>query len=134
MKASVQYNDFEGTVAADISDFLGSPASDDFDAIGKYFGLNQDRFKIVGLSIYGTSNFGISLICVDLEKSSPQKEFIVSMSYDGEKDKDILDILFKRFHVVLYNRFDSKYEDLDSDREVRFSEFHKTKNDEEDED
>ncbi len=126
MKASVQYNDFKGTVAADISDFLGEPAYDDLNTIGEYFNLNQERFKIVGLSIYGTHDFSISLICVDKEKSSPQKEFIVKMSYDIERDNDILDTLFKRFHVVLHDNLDNKYPGLEYDQEVKFSDFHKT--------
>lgn len=132
MKANVQYNDFKGTVAADISDFLGAQAHDDLEAIGKYLNLNQERFKIVGLSIYGTKKNSISLICVDKERSSPQKEHLVSMSYDTENDKEILATLFKRFHVVLHNKFDDKYPELDYDQEVRFSDFHKSNIDDED--
>jgi hypothetical protein len=126
MKASVQYNDFNGTVAADISDYLGSPASDDLNSIGKYFGLNQDRFQIIGLSIYGTSNFYISLICVDKVRSDAGNEHIVSMSVEYTEGNKILDILFKRLHIVLHNKFDEKYPNLDYNEEVNFSDFHET--------
>lgn len=130
MKASVQYNDFKGTVAADISDFLGGPPNgDDLRSIGKYFNLNEDRFTIVGLSVYGTTNFYVSLICVDKERSSEEKEHIVSMSYDIQNEREILGILFKRLHIVLYDRYDSKYPSLEYDEEVRFSDFHETEED-----
>jgi hypothetical protein len=36
MKADVQYNDFKGTVSADISDALGSMGSDDLECIGRH--------------------------------------------------------------------------------------------------
>jgi hypothetical protein len=126
MKADVQYNDFKGTVSADISDALGGMGSDDLETIGRYFNLNAERFKIVGLSLYGTDGFYISLICVDKEKSTEQKEHIVSMSCDIDNEKEILDILFKRLHIVLYDKFDEKYPNLNYDEEVNFSDFHET--------
>ena len=126
MRASVQYNDFKGTVAADISDFLGGAGSDDLKSIGNYFNINEDRFKIVGLSIYGTDSFYISLICVDKDKSTTEKEHIVSMSIEIEDEKKILDILLKRLHIVLHDKFDDKYSNMEYDEEVRYSDFHDT--------
>lgn len=128
MKADVSYNDFKGTVAADISDFLGTPSSDNLKAIGKYFGLNKDRFDIIGLSIYGTSDFFISLICVDKEKSKNGNEHIVKMSVQHDKGNEILDILFKRLHIVLHEKFDNKYPEVDNYEEVYFSDYHETDN------
>lgn len=130
MKASVQYNDFIGTVAADISDSLGAANGDDLVGIGKYFNLDEKRFKIVGLSIYGTNEFSISLICVDKHRSTDQKEHLVSLSCEVEDEKEILDILFKRLHFVLYDRFDEKYFTVDYDSEEHFSDFHKSEEDE----
>lgn len=124
MKARVQYNDFEGTVAADISDGIGGINGDDLEAIGKYFDLDEKRFKIVGLSIYGTSEFSISLICVDKQKSTNVKEHLVNMICKLEDEKEILNSLFKRLHIVLYDRFDDKYINADYDQEVLFSDFH----------
>lgn len=73
MKANVQYNDFTGITSADISDFLGGAGGDDIKGLSIYFALNYDRFTLVGISIYGTENFGISLKCVDKEKSTEEK-------------------------------------------------------------
>lgn len=124
MKANVQYNDFEGTASADISDFLGGAGGDDIKGLSKYFDLNYDRFTPVGISIYGTENFGISLICVDKEKSTEEKEHIVKMSCNVEDNKDILDIIFKRLNVVLFDKYDKKYPNLEYDEEVNFEDFH----------
>jgi hypothetical protein len=124
MKADVSYNDFKGTVAADISDALGVAGGDNLKSIGKYFNIDENRFTIVGLSIYGTDGFSISLICVDKQKSSEGKEHIVSMSCDVDDEKEILDILFKRLHIVLYDRNDNKYEKLNYAEEVRYNDFH----------
>jgi hypothetical protein len=133
MKAQVQYNDFEGTVAADISDGLGGVHGDDLESIGKYFNLDENKFKIVGISIYGTNEFSISLICIDIERSTDKKEHIVSMSCEVDDEKEILDILFKRLHIVLYDKFDDKYVNMDYDSEVRFSDYHDIKEKEEEE-
>jgi len=128
MKARVSYNDFLGTAAADISDSLGDIGGDDLSKLVKYFNLDEKRFKIVGLSIYGPGEPYISLICVDKEKSTDQKEHIVSMSYDLEIESDIMDRLFKRLRIVLHDKHDKEYVNRDYDEEVRFSEFHNTEN------
>ena len=130
MKADVQYNDFKGTAAADISDFLGSKFGDNLDSFGKYFKLDTERFKVIGISIYGTDYFYISLLCVDKQKSTGDKEHIVSMSIDIEDEKEILGFLFKRLHIVLHSRFDEKYPNLRYDEEVDYSDFHDTESDE----
>jgi hypothetical protein len=126
MKAKTQYSDFEGSVAADVSDFLSEGVSN-LDKIGKFFELDEKRFKIVGLSISGINNFIISLICVDNEKSTNEKEHIVSMRYNTEDNegKEMLDNLFKRLNIILYSRFDEKYPNLELDQEVYFSDYHK---------
>lgn len=124
MKANVQYNDFKGTASADISDFLGGAGGDDMEGLAKYFNLNQKRFTPIGISIYGTDKFYVSLVCVDKEKSTNEKEHIVNMSCEVEDEKEILDILFKRLHIVLHNKFDDKYPDMEYDEEVNYSDFH----------
>lgn len=126
MKADVQYNDFVGTAAADISDFLGSKYGDDLESFGKYFKIDESRFKVIGISIYGTDNFYISFLCVDKQKSTDTKEHLVSMSIDIENEKDILDFLFKRLHIVLHSKFDSKYPNLKYDEEISYNDFHET--------
>lgn len=124
MKAEVSYNDFKGSVAADISDALSRYAGDTLKSIGRYFKLDEGRFEIVGISIYGTEEFSISLLCVDKNKSSADKEHIVSMMYDIDDDRKNLDTLFKRLHIVLHQRFDDKYPELNYTEEIRFSDFH----------
>lgn len=124
MKADVQYNDFVGTAAADISDFLGSKYGDDLGSFGKYFKIDETRFRVVGISIYGTDGFYISFLCVDKQKSTEVKEHVVSMSMDIESEKEILDFLFKRLHIVLHSKFDDKYPNMDYDEEVRYSDYH----------
>jgi hypothetical protein len=126
MKANVQYNDFTGTASADISDFLGGAGGDDVEGLSKYFDLNYDRFTPVGISIYGTENFGISLICVDKEKSTEEKEHIVKMSCNVEDQKEIIDILFKRLNVTLFDKYDKKYPNMEYDQEVNFDDYHET--------
>jgi len=124
MKAHVRYNDFEGTVAADISDGLGRVQGDDLKSIGRFFNLDEERFKIIGISIYGTDDFFISLICIDKKRSTEHKEYIVKMSCEIENEKEILNTLFKRLHIVLYDRFDDKYVNMDYDEEVHISDFY----------
>ena|SRR5690554_397395 len=130
MKANVQYNDFIGTAAADISDNLGSKYGNHLDSFGKYFNLDGERFKVIGISIFGTDSFQISLMCIDKQRSTKYEEYIVKMSMPLENEKDILDFLFKRLNIVLHYKFDKKYEDLDYDEEVRYSDFHETENEE----
>jgi hypothetical protein len=124
MVANTQYNDFKGTVSADIPDAFGSSCGDDIKSIARIFKLNLNRFKPVGISLYGTDGFSISLLCVDKERSTEEKEHIVNMSCEVETEKKIIDLLFKRLHIVLHNSFDDKYPNLDYDEKVSYSDFH----------
>jgi hypothetical protein len=129
MKADVQYNDFRGFAAADISDYLGTKYGDYIESFGKLFKIDEDRFKVIGISIYGTEDFFISLYCIDKQRSTENKEFIVSMSIpiNEKNEKQILRILFKRLHIVLHSRFDEKYPQMDYDEEIRYEDFHDLK-------
>lgn len=124
MKADVQYNDLKGTVCADISDFIGEPGKDNLEALARYFKIDKNRFKVVGLSIFGTENFQISLFCVDKDRSTLQKEHIVKISCPVEREREILDTIFKRLNIVLHKKFDTIYPDLKFDEEASYSEFH----------
>lgn len=130
MKADVQYNDFIGTSAADISDYLGTKYNDDIESFGKFFKIDEQRFKVIGISIYGVQDSHISLYCIDKSKNAEFKEHIVKMSVSvaEEDQKEILEILFKRLHIVLHSRFDEKFHNLDYDEEVRYSDFHESSN------
>lgn len=124
MKASTQYTDLFGTSAADISDITAH--TNRFDQLADYFKINQNRFKVIGLSIYGTRHFYVSFICVDREKSTDEKEHIVKIHIDNEYD-NILSLLFKRLQIVLYDKFDSKYPEIDFDEEAELSDFNDVK-------
>jgi hypothetical protein len=121
MRASVQYGDFKGTVEADISDHLHGAG---LDTIAKHFKLDTERFKIVGLSIYGTDEFDVSFLCIDLQESTAEKEVIVNLSMSTLDNPITLDVLFKRLHIVLHNRFDDKYLNptLEYDKELTLDE------------
>lgn len=113
MKADVQYNDFIGTSAADISDntnlnkFLASR------------GVNTDRYDSVGASFYaGYSDFfSASIICIDKQKSTDEKPYLVSVSFENEFDKDEFFNLFKRFNVVISTK-NSGHQDKEIDEEI----------------
>jgi hypothetical protein len=125
MEASVQYNDFKGTAAADISDYISTTFDGDYlESFASFFKINKEKFKITGISINGTENFHISLLCVDLEKSTEDKEHIVSMSIDWKSERNPLDVLFKRLEIVLHERFDEKYPSINYDEEIRFEDYH----------
>lgn len=126
MKADTQYNDFIGSAAADISDYLGSKYGDHLESFGKYFKIDETRFTVIGISIFGNESFSISLLCVDKQKSTAEKEHLVSMSINNiENREEILQFLFKRLHIVLHSKFDNKYPDMKIDEEVRYSDFYK---------
>jgi len=46
------------------------------------------------------------------------------MMYDRDSNDPLMKDLFRRFNVVLQDKYDEKYKDLDYNEEVRFSEFH----------
>ncbi|MCA4808052.1 MULTISPECIES: hypothetical protein [Myroides] len=50
MKAEVQFNDFTGSIAADISDIIAAKKGNYISSIGEYFDVDQERFKVVGIS------------------------------------------------------------------------------------
>ena len=50
MKASVQYNDFKGTAAADISDAISvNFGGDNLESFANFFKLDKEKFKIIGI-------------------------------------------------------------------------------------
>ncbi|SDH78796.1 hypothetical protein [Myroides phaeus] len=126
MKAEVHYNDFTGSIAADISDRIAANKGNYISSIGEYFGIDKERFKVVGISMSGITSFNLTLICVDNEKSSPLKEHIVKMnvSLDVEGQKTMLELLFKRINVMLFDAGENHYPSLECDEEVAYEDFH----------
>lgn len=132
MKADVQYNDFIGTVAADISDALGGPGGDDMETYGKYFKIDEVRFEVLGLSIYGTDHSLVSLICKDKKRSTTNRDYIVKMSVDIEDPSRILKLLFKRIHILLHDKHNESFKHLGYDEEADYDDFHENIQDDND--
>lgn len=113
MKADVQYNDFTGTSAADISDHTN---------LNKFLasrGVDTDRYYSIGASFYAGYSyfFSASIICIDKQKSTNEKPYIVSISFEDEFAKDEFFDLFKRLNVVISTNY-VRYQDQVIDEEI----------------
>lgn len=107
IKASVQYNDLKGKVAADISDFKNN----DLNVILKSFGGDINKYNAIGIEMYfgesGAPNISVSFICKDRQTSgNPIRIQKDNITYD-----DFFN-LFKRMNLVL---MDSSYKDCPLD-------------------
>lgn len=127
MEANQNYNDLVGTVVASVSNDLISAGDHDIKTVSKFFNLDENRFKPVGIQLSGTDGFSVSLICVDKQKSNKEKEYIVRMSCDDINEKEIVNNLFERLTIVLYNRFDTKYLNMECDDAISYSDYHRDK-------
>ncbi|MDR2224290.1 MAG: hypothetical protein LBE34_16380 [Flavobacteriaceae bacterium] len=133
MKAEVLYNDFFGTVSADVSDMIAVNKGSYISSIGEYFDVDEERFKVVGLSLEGIDNFRVALICLDKQKSTESQDHLVKMEMDldVEGQKRMLNLLFKRLNFVLYNTDDENYANLTINETVQFDQFHQLEVEEE---
>lgn len=95
MKASVQYNDYIGTAAADKSDHF---YLNDF-LKGK--GVDVNRYNCIGASFYSGDSgfFGCKFICLDTQ-SNEQKAVAIAFESKNMSCEEFFS-LFKRFNVVL---------------------------------
>ena len=95
-EASVQYNDFKGTSAADFRDFS---SLDDF---ATKFAIDTTKFVPRGISLYCSyDNFvSVSIICEDVERENK----LISISLPDMPISDFLN-QFKRLHIILFKRF-----------------------------
>lgn len=96
MKASVQYNDFVGTSAADISDFQN------LEDVLVEWGVDTNRFHPVGVT-FNTGDTGhcfFSILCKDETRADDK---IVKVSYYKDSGYSLKDVmkLFKRFEVIV---------------------------------
>ena len=116
LKASVQYNDFQGTVAADHHDIR------DLNDLGKKSGLDTDRYFVIGAHVHigevrdrEVAHARLNLITIDKQQTKagsidfirgyaeahgklPYQRFSIDVSLS-----ELLDY-FKRFDLVLFNR------------------------------
>jgi len=95
-EASVQYNDFKGTAAADISDFSN------LNQFAETYGINPKNYVPQGISLYcGYDNFvHVSLLCEDIENSNK----LISISLPEMSISEFLK-QFKRLHIMLFKNF-----------------------------
>ena len=96
MKASVQYNDIIGTVAADVSDWYSNSLQC---FLKKSFAAyDADRYSCRGCTAYigGSEKVYVSFICLDRESN----EFVKFRSQQSWSFEDFFN-LFKRFEIVI---------------------------------
>jgi hypothetical protein len=124
MQANVQEGNFTGSVAADLSDFIVTNYGYDLNGIGELFKINKDKFEVIGVSLYGLKNMSLSLYCIDKQKSTKDKKYIIDMSIDITKYENIISVLFKRINIVLNDKFDSEFLQLESNEEGHYTEYH----------
>lgn len=103
MKANVQYNDFIGTSAADISDHT------DLNKFLEHKGIDTKRYDSIGASFYAgySEFFNMSIICLDKYKSENDSPYIVSISFEEEIGKEFFFDLFKRFNVIIISKYNN---------------------------
>lgn len=104
MKASVQYNDYRGTVAADTSDYTF--LSDYL----KERGVDVERYEPIGVRFYsGYSEFvSVNFICID-HQSDERKA--VTLKFEKQLSATEFLDLFKRLEIILTFAKDRDYSD-----------------------
>lgn len=101
MKATVQYNDYVGSAAADIADAFVNSMDEYLSVRSKRF--DKTRYHCIGCELrpYGIDKLDVEFYCRDL-----QTRQIVVVRFNSEfKLSDIL-VMFKRFAVVIGENID----------------------------
>ncbi|WP_299608723.1 hypothetical protein [uncultured Aquimarina sp.] len=109
MRPSVQYNDRIGHAAADIYNI-------NYNQIAERCNLGE-RYSIIGISLYGTEEVSISLLCRDNVESTNENEVLVEVYPNVELS--ISDVL-ERLNVTINITNNAVYDDpnLETSREV----------------
>lgn len=96
MRAKVQYNDYEGTAAADIADEFINSMDEYLSLRSKQF--NKAKYHCVGCELrpYGIDKLDVEFYCRNL-----QTRQIVTMRFNSEFKLTDLLVMFKRFAVVM---------------------------------
>lgn len=115
--------DFVGTALAEISTKF-SLHGNLLEQIGRHFNIEESKLTVIGISIYGTENFEISLICVDKEKSTSEEEHIVKMLLDIPNQSQILKTLFRKLYIEFYAKHDEHYSKITNRQEIKYSDYH----------
>jgi len=101
MQASVQYDDFIGTAAADISD--------DYTILNKCLkarGVDIERYESIGAKFHAIYEecFSVSIICIDKQKTTDEKSHLVAIKLEQEFGNEDFFKLFKRFAMVIFRQ------------------------------
>ena len=99
MKASVQYNDYHGTTAADRSDYLETNIVNMSEIIISRFDipLDEKEYQFDGISIYGTN---VNDVCATFYFKKKETKEVVKYYKSSVELQAILD-LFKRFEFLI---------------------------------
>jgi len=110
MKAETQYNDYVGTVAADISDHI------DLNQFLSNRGVSIENYETIGVRFFSSSigGFSASIICIDKAQSDNNKNHVVQLDFEKELNPEEFFSLFKRFEVILIQD-SGKYKDCEID-------------------
>jgi len=96
MKASVQYNDFRGTAAADISDFYMNSLQKYLE--DTYQSYDGERYSCIGCTLWITDRNIVRMrfVCFDKQENKYVK-------FESNKDFSYIEAfsLFKRFEIVM---------------------------------
>jgi hypothetical protein len=113
MKPSVQYNDRIGHASADI-------AGIDYNEIARRCNLGE-RYTIIGISLYGTEDIKVSLLCLDNQQSTPENEVLVQVYPNIDLAvSSVLERLDVTINITRDRRYDNP--ELDTVREVTIEE------------
>src|SRR5690606_7306530 len=121
MKPESSYNDLMGEISVDIS-FKVAGANKSLKNVGKYFKLDEERFKLISIRVSGIKKFCVSLICVDKTKSNLDKDYIVELIYS--KKEFVLEDLFEDIDILLLDSTTHTNVHLKINEEAQFSDFH----------
>jgi hypothetical protein len=110
MEANVQYNDFVGTAAADIEENFKN-----LNDVLSECGVDTTRYEGIGAKFDG----GVSIICIDKQKTTNGKPYIVSIDLDDEFTQEDFFDLFKRFQLILWSKY---HEECEIDEELTLDE------------
>ena len=97
MRATVQYNDYEGSAAADIADaFVNS--MDEYLSFRSKKKFDKTKYHCIGCELrpYGVDKLDVEFYCRDLHTRQ-----IVSMRFNSEFNLSDILVMFKRFAVVM---------------------------------
>lgn len=96
IKASVQYNDFVGTSAADISDYVN------LDQYLTSKGVDTTKYQPIGVEFFSSysDRVHIRFICIEAETQE-----IKAIGFKKDITKDEFFDLFKRFDIILTKKY-----------------------------